>query len=581
MHLVSRSTGRHLHTLIAILIGAVLCLLSTGCGVPDADGPADTYGLDFSGISSPDEPSVILFFIDGLNADIFDEMLLAGELPSIQKHFYDRGLYCSRAVANIPSITLVNQTSIVTGKYPGHHGILSNNWFDRNQLISRDYATIAQKNTLDGDHTATTVFEALPDRTTVSLFFQSHRGATKFVENVLSAVGPYVMGWHQFIDRLTLMRFSLWADIAREQEEIPALTIVYQIATDFGAYGHGASSPEYRQAIRHVDRQMGRVLSDFERAGLLEKLHLVLVSDHGIFDVTRHFSLDDFLRDEVGLDVADEKLWENVPFEKRLSVYGRRTAVVYGAGDRHRAIHLRRPIRSEGKIIGQAAWVRRPSAADLHAYPTPNGRVNLIDVLLNHEAIDAVAYAARDNCARLRFGGGEVEFRQLDGPGGLISYHVIEGDDPLGWKDQVDPILLDGQPHPIRQWLRGTVESDFPGLAQGLTAYFRDHKAGDLALFATPGWDFGWVHNGERLKAGHGGLRAAEMLTPLLIAGPGIPHGRIPVAQTVDIMPTVLDILDHPTPAGIDGRSLLNRCDKHGGFCGLSEETLCVPADGP
>ena len=46
----------------------------------------------------------------------------------------------------------------------------------------------------------------------------------------------------------------------------------------------------------------------------------------------------------------------------------------------------------------------------------------------------------------------------------------------------VDPVLRDGQPHPIHRWLTGTIESDFPGLPQGLTAYFRAPKAGDLVV---------------------------------------------------------------------------------------------------
>jgi hypothetical protein len=562
---------------LILLTSAGIGLLLAGC-VPEPDRPADTFGVDFSGIESPDEPSVMLFFVDGLNVEIFEEMLLAGELPTIRKHFYDRGLYCNHTVANVPSITLANQTSIVTGKFPGHHGILANNWFDRNRMVYRDYATISQKNTLDGDHTSETVFDMLPDRTTVSMLFQSQRGATKFIENRISGVSPYALGWYQFLDRLTLHRFDMWADIARKRGELPGLTFVYQVAADFAAYGSGATSPEYREAIRHVDYQMGRVLGDMERAGILDKLHLVLVSDHGIFDVDDHFFVEDFIEDEFDLPVGRQRLWENSPFESRLRAYDRYTAVAYGSGDRHRAIQLRRPLREDGAVVGQADWIRRPSAGDLHAYPTPTGDVNLIEAFVNEEAIEAVGYTTGENIARLRVVDGEVEFHQPDGPSGPISYRVIEGDDPLGWRDEIDPALLDGKAHSIRQWLVGAIETDYPGLAQGITAYFRARRAGDLALFAAPGWDFGHRTDGDYLKAGHGGLRREEMLTPLLIAGPGIPHGRIAVAQTVDIMPTLLDLLDHPAPAGIDGRSLLNTCDKHGGFCGAREEALCVPA---
>lgn len=537
-----------IRSLLLRTVACLVCLLSwalSGCGVPGANGPADTFGLDLAGVPAAAEPSVIVFFIDGVNAATFDEMFTAGELPAIREFFGD-GLYSPRAVANVPSITLVNQTSVVTGQFPGHHGITSNNWFDRNRLIYRNYMTIAQKNALDGDYTAPTIFELLDDRTTVSLFLQAHRGSTKFVENQLSAVLPYLFGWHEFTDRLALYRFDLWADIARTRQEFPAVTFVYQLAVDFAGYDHGQSSPEYRAALRHVDKQIGRVLGDFRRAGLLENVTVALVSDHGLIDVTDHFNLDRFLRDTVGLDVARAKLWEETPFENRLNVYQRHTAVVYGAGDRHRAICLRRP--TDG---GFAPWLRRPTADDLRAYPTPTGPADLPALLVAETAVEAVAHAAGPNRARLVLNGGEVEFRQSAGRGGPVSYHLITGDDPLGY-EAAAPALTDGRPHEPAVWLAATARTDFPGLPDRLIAYFRAQRAGDLAVFAAAGWDFG-----ASLRAGHGGLRAGDMLTPLLIAGPGVPNGTLETAQTVDLLPTLLTLMGREAPSGIDGASLI------------------------
>jgi len=523
---------------------SLVCVIA-GCGVPAADGPDDTFGLNLSGVPAAAEPSVIVFFVDGLNAATFDEMFASGQLPAIQEFFGD-GLYSPRAVANVPSITLANQTSVVTGQYPGHHGVTSNNWFDRNRLIYRNYMTVDQKNMLDGDYTAPTIFELLDDRTTISLFLQSHRGATKFVENQLSAVIPYLLGWQELSERLALYRFNLGADIPRKRQECPAVPFVYLLAADFAGYDCGKSSPEYHDSLRHVDKQIGRVLGDFQRANLLENVHLAIVSDHGLVDVTDHFDLDRFLRDAVGLDVARAKLWEQTPFENRLKVYQRHTAVIYGAGDRHRAICLRRPIDG-----GFAPWLQRPTADDLRAYPTPAGPVDLPSLLVAQEAVDAVAYVAGSTRTRLVLDTGEVEFRQPGRRGGPVSYHRISGDDPLGY-EAAAPDFTDGRPHHPLEWLFATAHTDFPGLPDRLIAYFRVQRAGDLAVFAAGSWDFG-----KSLKAGHGGLRAGEMLTPLLIAGPGVPTGRYDAAQTVDLLPTLLELLGRPLPAGLDGVNLI------------------------
>lgn len=48
-----------------------------------------------------------------------------------------------------------------------------------------------------------------------------------------------------------------------------------------------------------------------------------------------------------------------------------------------------------------------------------------------------------------------------------------------------------------------------------------------------------------------------SMKSPLIFAGPGIPHGgSLALAYLLDIFPTLCDLTDIPVPAGLDGRSL-------------------------
>jgi len=528
-------------------------LLAGGCGVPGADGPADTFGVDFSLPEGSTARGAVVFYVDGVNADIFREMLEAGELPAIKEHFADRGLYVQHAVANIPSVTLANLTSFVTGKFPGHHGVTGINWFDRNRLIWRNYETIAQKNTLDGDYTAATIYEQFPEETTVSLFFQAHRGATYFIENWMSAGPPFFFGWYEFVDRLTLFRFHIVSEVARERRSFPVLTVAYLLAADFRAYRHGVSSEQYRDALKHTDYQIGRVLGDLKRAGLLDKLYIVFVSDHGLGDVEKHFDVEDFLRKQVGLSVAPGRLWENVQFRPRLRHYRKYNCVPYGSGDRYWSLCLRRPVRDEGgKAAGFSPWPVRPTAEDLKGYPAASGPVNLPDVLASQEAVDAVAYSAGENRIRVLRKSGEVEFHQPGGPGGLISCRVLSGDDPLGWLGDVPAGALAGKLMSPREWLTVTCETQFPDLPAQITAYFRARRAGDVVVFAAPGWDFN-----NRNRAGHGGIRPADMHVPLLIAGPGVPRGWLKAVRTADVMPSLLQLLGKEPPAGLDGRSFL------------------------
>jgi len=565
---------RKLACTVPLALTAALFVVSApaGCGVPSADGPADSFGLDLSMPADANVTGAVVFLVDGLNAKIFQEMFEAGELPAIKKYFAERGLYAPRAAANIPSVTFANLTSITTGVFPGHHGITGINHFDRNRLIWRDYTTIAQKNTPDGDHTSATIYEQFPDRTTFSVFFQPHRGATKFMENALSAAPPYGFGWYEFVDRLTLSRLKLVAEVARKRKEWPAVTMVYLLAPDFQAYGHGVGAEKYREALKHTDRQIGRVLGDFEKAGLLDKLIIALASDHSMCSVKSHVHLERLLR-RMFLDIATRHLWEETPFEQRLDYYQGYSCVCYGSGDRYTAICLRKPIRnSEGKFVGFEPWLVRPSADDLKAYPAlqlaralrsnpVNGVSDLLEVdptvdlpktLVELEGVDAVAYAVGPNVVRVRRRGGEVEFRQEGGRGALITYGVVFGGDPLGWAGKVPDEAMGGKPFSGRDWLKMTVGTDYPDLPEQIVAYFRAPRAGDIAVFAAEGWDFDEVR-----KGGHGGLRSIDMHVPILLAGPGVPKGRVDAARTVDLMPTLLKLMGRPIPGNLDGQPLV------------------------
>ena len=544
--------------MLAALVG-MLCTCP-GC-VPKAEGPADTFGLDFT--MPPDMPvaGALVFVVDGVNAAVFEEMLQAGQLPALRRYFVDRGLYAPRAIANTPSVTLANQVSLITGLYPGHHGIPGVNWFDRNQLIWRNYETIAQKNTLDGDYLAPTLFNRLSDQTTFSIFYQAHRGATKFVENWTSAGPPYYFGWYEYVDRLTLYRLGMAMDLARRRRQFPALTVAYLLAPDFRGYEHGVGSSEYRDALRHTDRQIGRVLGDVQRAGLLDRLVIALVSDHGMDHIERHLGLEDFLRRRVGLEVAAKHLWEKQSFEDRQDYYDRFSTVVCGTGDRYRAVCLRRPIRRDGGAAGWEAWTVRPTPRDLEDYPTRQGPMDLPKVLICQDAVDVLAYVAGPDRVRVRVQGGEVEFAQDGGAGRPITYrHVCGLADPLGWRGRVSDELLAGRPGSPRAWLEATAGTNHPDLPAQILAYFRSHLAGDIALFARPGYDFGDAYTG-----GHGGLWPVDMHTPMLLAGPGVPHRRQQLARTVDLVPTLLSLSGRPVPPGLDGASLVEPATRPAG----------------
>jgi len=539
---------------LSVLLGLAVL---TGCGALGPNGQPDTFGLNLSpprpGATGPVAPvgvkGVVLFVVDGVNAEIFHEMLTSGELPAIKKYFLDRGLYVRQASVSTPSVTMCNLTSLATGVAPGHHGVMAVNWFDRERLIWRDYATIGQKNHLDLDYTTPTIYERLDGATTYSLFFQPHRGATKFFENALSGGPPFAFGWYELVDRIALHRFGEMAGLARKEGKWPEVVVCYMLAPDFRAYCYGLQSPEYRQALRHTDRQIGRVMGDFRRAGMLDELVFVLTSDHGMVPTPGHFPLAEFVGEDLGLDLAPQQLWESTHIERRRSVYEQHSAAVNCCGNRYGAINVRKLIRRDGEAVGYEPWSVRPTMADLHAYPVEGGQVDLPAVLANREEIRAVAFRAGPESVRVMTAEGTVPFDQPAGRGGEITYRLIDGQDPLGWAGDVPADLLDGAPATPLAWRRATIGLDFADAPMQLSAYFRTPRGADITVFAGGGWDL-------RLSvlAGHGGIAAAEMHVPLLMAGPSIQPGFRPAGvSTLDLVPTILALLGRPVPDGLDG----------------------------
>ncbi len=536
-----------------IAVWATLACVAGCAALPDAR--TEPFGLDFprpEALADREPLGAIVFFVDGVNPKVFDAMLKAGELPNLKRYLVDRGRMTLRAVANTPSVTLANETSFVTGVFPGRHGVTGINWFDRNRLVWRNYETIAQKNTLDGDYRTPTVYEHLEDETTLSLFFQAHRGATKFVENWTSAGPPYFFGWYDMVDRISLLRFRIVSDIAARRGAWPAFAVCYLLMPDLEAYRSGVvESRAYHDALVHTDAHLGRVFRELEAAGLLDRMVLALVSDHNMHDVARHWPVEPFLRDDLDLSVARDHLWEETQFEDRLDYYRRFACVVYGSGERYVAVCLRKP-KPGG---GFENWLARPEPDDLRAYPTEaGGTVDLVRTFRDAEAVDVVAYRPGTDRVHLVTRRGLVELVRTPGSPERFAYQELKGDDPLGYAAAGVPTeMLLGKAFDGRAWLRATLETDYPDLVPQIMAYFDAPRAGDLVLFAMPGWDFG-----TRLKAGHGGLRPADMFTPLVLAGPGVPRGTFaePV-RTVDVMPTLLDLLGKPVPSGLDGRSLV------------------------
>jgi len=475
--------------------------------------------------------AAVLISVDGLNVATLDAMLAAGELPAIRR-LIDEGVRVEAAVSGYPTITYAQFTSIQTGLYAGHHGILGNKWFDRHALRFRGYDTMYTYRDVDGDFLAPTLYERLSDRMTVSIQSPIRRGVTRTIDNWASSGIRWFFGLFLDVDRLMPTRLEVVRDVANETGQWPALIHAYHPAVDEVGHRHGPRSAQYRQAVRNADRQVTRIREALDAAEMTDRTYVVLLSDHGFEAVDNHFDVPDWLRRERGLRVADRP-YDNEWFEQRHRHFSPFDAVVINGGNRRAVIHL----------PGPGGWFERPTPEEvgnlLQTDPT-TGRPGLID----HPGVELVARPIdADGDERViellsRTGRSLVRRRWQDGAK-LYRFERIEGDALGDWTNPSLEQVIAGGWHDGDVWLTATIDSLYPDLVVQMVEMFDTPRAGDIVLFAEDGWDFG-----SRTRGGHGSITRSDMVVPMIVVGPGIPAGRtIPCARLVDVAPTLLHLV--------------------------------------
>jgi hypothetical protein len=502
---------------------------------------------------------VLLFLVDGMRADLTQQMIQDGELPNIKKYLYDRGCHVENATTTVPSITYAAISSVVTGCYPGHHDIMGNKWFDRVSGKYQNYLHTRSYQQVDRDMHASTIYEVLDDKYTVTIQTAHRRGATRPYDNWMSSGIDYFLGCMTDIDRLIPKRFEEAGNCALQNGCWPDFVFAYFPAMDAIGHSHGANSEEYRQSLINVDTQIGRICGSLEKHGLLDRYYLILVSDHGHNQMRTNcrWIPKNFFRRDLNIPLVYKWFLNNqssCEWHKYLKDY---RVVIVNGGTRRFIVHLR----------CSDSWIDEPSFEQVHHflkdyYPQSlkaTGGKDLIDVLASQQAVELIVAKVGSNAVMVKNANAQAMITRHIEPGGQkrYRYQPVTGD-PLGYtKHSPTAKLVDSGFYDAKTWLDANCDSRYPDFITGVMEMFDSKRAGQIVVFAAEGWNFD-----DRNVGGHGSVLREDMIVPYMISGPGIPPGStLRDARLVDVMPTILDMfgclnrLETINP--IDGRSLL------------------------
>jgi hypothetical protein len=502
-------------------VGAAASFL-TGCS-----------GRKYRRVPPRDDRYGVIILVDGFRADMFREMLDAGDLPNIKSHLVDRGTTAETCVSTFPSTTGPAHLPFITGNMPGYNNCPGLRWVDRPHSQLRDYCTL-QNVLFNGDFPRSnhTIYEVLYDRRTVCIYDFVSRGASDIINVPASDLWFMATGDMDVWSRIDESAAKDFRKVYVEDSTMPTFTFVWMPAIDHISHFHGPRHPMIYDMAKDVDRHIGMMMETLQEKGIYDKTLVAMVADHGLRDTERHLDVRQVLkRGDLSVmgDLDDNDQFNSLYQHNAIrSVSGNAFALLYFAKAEKERLGMKRH-----------AWEMPVSYADLMHFPTGSGRVDLIDLLRKEKAIEFVMASE---------GPGIIHVFSIDGEGRIERdytslRYTVTGSDPLGYSEVPEAgLLMDGSYHDKDEWFMATRHTNYPdGLFQ-IMQLFDSERCGDIVITAREGWDL----MAENHIASHGGLDTHQLAVPCVIAGPGVKHGTIPIARTVDIYPTYLKHMGIP-----------------------------------
>ena len=190
-----------------------------------------------------------------------------------------------------PTLTFPNHYSIVTGRFPAHHGVVGNAMFDPAigyRFSIRDTAAVRDPRWWGGEPIWVTAVK------------QGRRSATFFwpgSEAPIGGVRPtYARAYDSSVPNRARVRQVLdWLRLPAS--EAPSLVTLYFSDVDAAGHRYGPNAPQVDSAIARVDSAVGGLADGLEAMAAGGRVNLLFVSDHGMTDVSpdRLIYLDDYL----------------------------------------------------------------------------------------------------------------------------------------------------------------------------------------------------------------------------------------------------------------------------------------------
>lgn len=207
---------------------------------------------------------VIMIALDGISVEGYQK----ANTPNLDALMAEGAFSLTTRVA-MPSVTLPNWTSHLTGSGPEQHGVVNNGW-----KIDKFVLPAVETDT-DGYYPS--VFTILKE--------EMSEIKTAFYYNWINLFYPYNK---KYFDEVSYLEKDEYIPnyqkainfIARNQDK-PTVVFLYSVHTDNAGHRHKWMSPEYIHSIEEADVQIGKFINEMKEKGLYKDTHFMFLSDHG------------------------------------------------------------------------------------------------------------------------------------------------------------------------------------------------------------------------------------------------------------------------------------------------------------
>jgi alkaline phosphatase D len=255
--------------------------------------------LVFSLHLSAQESYVLLVSFDGFRYDHAEHYKLPHFLQLAKE-----GATAPFMRPSYPSKTFPNHYTLVTGLYPGNHGLVDNAFYDREKQVF--YRTNNRDIVEDASfYGGTPIWQHAQNNglRSASYFWVGSEAPVQGKYPDIYKIYDHDFPNDQRID-------SVFSWFALPKKERPNIVTLYFSIVDSESHDFGPNSEENHQTLLEADRLLGRLMEGIQQSGL--PINLIVVSDHGMYemkyDVDTYIDLGDlitFPRDAVKMSNSE------------------------------------------------------------------------------------------------------------------------------------------------------------------------------------------------------------------------------------------------------------------------------------